>query len=146
MSSKLLAILIAAAAGSLMAFQGAMNASLSKYIGLMRATLVVQLTGTLIVLVALIAGLGRGSWSRLTDAPWYTFLGGLLGVLIVYGVAASIPRAGAAIATTAIIAAQVTTALIIDHFGLFGLKECAFTWWKAAGLVLLAVGTKLMLN
>ncbi|MDN5366221.1 MAG: bacterial/archaeal transporter family-2 protein, partial [Thermacetogenium sp.] len=36
--------------------------------------------------------------------------------------------------------------LIIDHFGLFGLKEIPFTWWKLLGIVLLATGAKLMLN
>jgi transporter family-2 protein len=146
MLTKIWPMLIAAAAGSLMAVQGSMNSVLSKFIGLMRATFVVQLTGTVIVLAALAVGLGKGSWGRWTEAPWYTFSGGFLGVLIVYGVAASIPRVGVAIATTAIVVAQVTTALVIDHFGLFGLKEIPFTWWKAAGLVLLAVGTKLMLN
>jgi transporter family-2 protein len=43
------------------------------------------------------------------------------------------------------VAAQVTTALLIDHFGLFGLQAIPFSWWKAAGLALLAIGTRLML-
>jgi len=146
MGSKLIPFLIAAASGTLMAFQGSLNSGLSKFIGLMKATFVVQLTGTVIVLIALLVGLGKEPWGKVAQAPWYTFLGGLLGVLIVYGVAASIPHVGVAIATTAIVVAQVTTALVIDHFGMFGLKEIPFTWWKAAGLALLAVGTKLMLN
>jgi transporter family-2 protein len=61
-------------------------------------------------------------------------------------VVASIPRVGVALATTAIIVGQVATALLIDHFGWFGLEKMPFTWWKAAGLVLLAAGARLMLN
>jgi transporter family-2 protein len=29
---------------------------------------------------------------------------------------------------------------------MFGLKEIPFTWWKLAGIALLATGAKLMLN
>jgi transporter family-2 protein len=36
--------------------------------------------------------------------------------------------------------------MMIDHLGLFGLDKIPFSWWKVAGLVLLAAGTRLMLN
>ena len=73
----------------------------------------------------LVAGLlpfiGTGSLAKVLEAPWYTWLGGILGAAIIYTVtvAASIPPEVAAAATTAIITAQVVTACIIDHFGLF---------------------------
>ena len=60
-------------------------------------------------------------------------------------VATSIPRLGVAVATTAIIVAQVSTALLIDHLGLFGLQAVPFTWLKLVGMVLLAGGALLML-
>ncbi len=65
---------------------------------------------------------------------------------IIYLVQASISKLGVAIATTAIVFGQVSTALLIDHFGLFGLREIPFTWWKLLGLIFLATGAKLMLN
>ena len=60
-------------------------------------------------------------------------------------VAYSIPQLGVAIATTAIIVAQVSTALLIDHLGLFGLQAIPFTWQKLAGMLFLATGALLML-
>jgi len=141
-----LALLIALVAGIAMAFQGALNSALAKITGLLQATLVVHLTATLAVGILLFFPLSDGRLGRIWHCPWYLWLGGLIGVVITYGVVASIPRVGVALATTAIIVGQVTSALVIDHFGLFGLDKIPFTWWKAAGLVLLATGTRLMLN
>lgn len=140
------ALILALVSGVAMAVQGALNSALAKITGLLQATLIVHLTATLAVALLLLFPLSPGSLTKITGAPWYLFLGGLVGVLITYGVAASIPKAGAALATTAIIVGQVTMALIIDHWGFFGLEKIPFTWWKAAGLVLLAAGARLMLN
>lgn len=140
------ALLLAALAGATMAVQGTLNASLSKVVGLLEATLIVMIIGALTTLLALYPlGLGKGNILKGGAAPWYTFGGGVLIVLITYGVAASIPKVGVANATTAIVAAQVTTALFIDHCGFFGMETLPFTWWKAAGLVFLAAGTYIML-
>ncbi|GFN22957.1 DMT family transporter [Thermanaeromonas sp. C210] len=141
-----LALIIALVAGVAMAVQGSLNAALAKITGLLQATLVVHLTATIATALLLLWPLSPGSLGKITQTPWYLLLGGLIGVLITYGVMASISRAGAALATTAIIVGQVTMALIIDHLGLFGLNKIPFTWWKALGLVLLAAGARLMLN
>ncbi|MDN5326346.1 MAG: bacterial/archaeal transporter family-2 protein [Moorella sp. (in: firmicutes)] len=141
-----LALLIALVSGIAMAFQGSLNSALAKITGLLQATLIVHLTATLAVGILLFFPLSDGHLGRIWQCPWYLWLGGLIGVAITYGVVASIPRVGVALATTAIIVGQVTTALIIDHFGLFGLDKIPFTWWKAAGLVLLATGARLILN
>ena len=74
--------------------------------------------------------MGKGDFALYHKAPWYLYLGGIIGVLITYGVVTSIPKLGAASATTAIIVGQVLTALIIDQLGLLGLKEISFTWMK----------------
>jgi transporter family-2 protein len=146
MNLNLLALLLAALAGSTMAIQGALNAALGKVVGLLEATLIVMSIGLLTALLTVYPlGLGKGNLTKLTEAPWYAFLGGVLIVLITYGVVASIPRVGVANATTAIVAAQVTTAIIIDHCGLFGMKAIPFSWWKVLGLALLAAGTRIML-
>lgn len=142
----LFALVLALLSGVAMALQGSLNAALAKIIGLLQATLVVHLTATITVIFLLLFPLSPGSLGEIAQAPWYLLLGGIIGVLITYGVVVSIPRAGVALATTAIIVGQVTTALIIDHWGLFGLEKIPFTWWKALGLVLLASGACLMLK
>jgi len=140
------AILIAMAAGISMAVQGSLNAVLGKYVGEIEATLFVHIIGTMAIALIVILGLGKGKLGNFVNAPWYAFLGGIISVLIIYGVLASIPKIGVALATTAIIVGQVSTALLIDHFGFFGLDKIPFTWVKLVGLILLAAGAKLMLN
>ncbi|MEC9488609.1 MAG: DMT family transporter [Halanaerobium sp.] len=146
MSSFLSGFLFASLAGLLMAVQGSINSVLGKKVGLWEANLIVHVTGVFVlVLILFLLRVGSSGFHKLSQAPWYTFLGGLLGVMIIYGVTVSIPKLGVAIATTAIVVAQVSTALVIDHFGLFGLEEVPFSWLKALGLVFLAIGTRLML-
>jgi transporter family-2 protein len=146
MKLALIPLLTGIIAGISMALQGSLNTILSKVIGLLEANFVVHVIGVVALVVLLLFRLGQGDLARMGEAPWYAYLGGLLSVVILYTVMASISQLGVSIATTAIIVGQVSTALIIDHFGLFGLREIPFTWWKALGVVLLATGAKLMLN
>jgi len=146
MHLALIPLLLALAAGVTMALQGSLNTVLGKVVGLLEATFYVHVIGTVALVVLLLFGLGQGNLGRYAQAPWYVYLGGILGVAIIYLVQASISRLGVAIATTAIVVGQVSTALLIDHFGLFGLRAIPFTWWKLLGLIFLATGAKLMLN
>lgn len=142
-----MALILALLSGVLMAVQGSLNAVLSKVIGLIETTLVVHVIGTIILLVAvLILRIGHGSLANYAQAPWYSYLGGVISVFIIYLVAASIPKVGAANATTAIIVGQVLTALVIDHLGMFGLENIECHYRQLFGLVLLAAGAKLLLR
>lgn len=146
-SGNTLALLLAFVSGVLMAVQGALNAGLSKVVGLLETTFIVHITGTIVILILLFGfKMGKGNLSAFAEAPWFLYLGGLVGVGIIYLVAASIPEVGAANATTAIIVGQVLTAIIIDHFGAFGLEQMSYGWNQIIGLVLLAIGGKLLLS
>ena len=143
----MLPLLLALISGVLMAVQGSLNTALSKVVGLLETTFIVHVTGTILLVVLLfVFPMGKGDLSVLSEAPWYAYLGGLVGVGIIYLVAASIPAVGVANATTAIIIGQVLTAIIIDHFGLFGLEKVACSWNQIIGLILLVVGAKLLLK
>lgn len=146
-SSEALALVLALISGILMAVQGSLNAALSKVIGLLETNFVVHVVGTGILIMLLFVGrLGRGNLHALSQAPWYTYLGGVISVFIIYLVAASIPKVGVANATTAIIVGQVLTAMLIDHFGGFGLERIPCGWIQMVGLLLLAIGARLLLK
>jgi len=146
-STTLLALTIAALAGVTMALQGSLNSALGKIVGLLEATFIVHVTGLILVSILLFAfQLGNGQLVKAHAAPWYTLLGGILNVAILYGVVSSIPRVGVAPATTAIIAGQVLTATVVDNFGLFGLTEIPFNWWRLIGVALLAGGAWCLLH
>ena len=146
LSKDITFLLIACLAGIAMAGQGSMNSAVSKALGLSEATFIVHLTATLTVLVILILGFGDGNWSNYSKVPWFYYIGGILGVIITYGVVMSISKLGAGNATTAIIVGQVLTACLIDHFGLFSVDKVCFTIWRALGIVFLALGAKLLLK
>jgi transporter family-2 protein len=147
MTADMMALVFAALAGLTMAVQGAMNSALSAATGLWGATFVVHVIG-LAVSTAFLLGSGQGArlLAAVRASPPVNLLGGVLGVLIVYAVVRGISKVGAGAATTAIVVGQVTTAFLLDHFGLFGLKGLPLTWWRPAGLGLLAVGAYLLLR
>ncbi|WP_420851987.1 DMT family transporter [Pelotomaculum isophthalicicum] len=144
---EILPLAIAALAGIIMAIQGSINSALGKVIGLWEATLVVHVVGLLLVTVLLfVCRLGDGCLANISHVPWYTYLGGILGVLIVYGVVSTMPKVGVAPATTAIIVGQVFTAGLVDHFGLFGMEKIPFSLWNVLGTLLMAGGAWLILK
>ena len=133
-------------AGLLMAVQGSINGQVSKSIGTLESNFLMHLIGLAIIMLLLfVVRIGDGDFSKLSEVPWYGYTSGLINVVIIYGVMVSISRLGAAPATTAIIVGQVTTAALIDWLGLFGLEKTAYSLWQAAGIVLLAVGARLLL-
>lgn len=147
MSARILALIIALFSGVAMAVQGGMNSALGKITGLLEATLIVHGTATAVILTTMILlRTGNSNLNRVAQAPWYLLLGGFIGVLITYGVVASIPRVGVSLATTAIIVGQVSAAMLIDHLGMFGLQKIPVTWMQFLGLLLLVAGGRLMLR
>lgn len=147
MGIKVMAFSIAAFAGITMAVQGTMNSSMGKTIGLLPTTLVVNAIGFLLVGILLFGfRLEKVQWSAFGQVPWYLYLGGVLGVIITYGVIHSMPKIGVAPATTAIILGQVFTAVIIDHFGIFGMHKLPFNWLRIVGTVLMAGGAWFLLK
>lgn len=142
---SLVYLIIAGLAGLTMAVQGSLNSMLGKKLGIVEASFIVHLTATLILIVVLVLNIKKGNITVWRQVPWYFYLGGLFGVIISFTVIVSIPKLGVAVATTAIITAQVSTAAVIDHFGVFGLERLPFTWIKFIGIIFLGIGVRLLL-
>lgn len=137
---------IAAISGAAMAFQGTFNAALSKSIGIWHSSMLVHLIGIATVLIIILfMGCGFSNFTRIGEVPWYAFLGGLLNVVIIYAVMRAIPEIGVGNATTAIIIAQVLTAVCIDALGAFGMDKYEFHYIDLLGIALLAAGAKILL-
>ena len=75
---------------------------------------------------------------------WYKWTGGLLGAFIVTVSLVSVSRIGAANMFVLIIAGQLITAVIIDHFGMLGLQQSTITLQKTIGVMLLVFGVYLV--
>ncbi len=146
MSGRMFALTVGLLAGVLMAAQGSLNTVLGKAVGRSVATLVVQVTGALAAGALVLSGVEKADWPGLGRVPWYVYLGGVIGVAIVFAVVVSMGRLGVATATTAILFGQITAAAIIDHFGLFGIPRVPFSLFKVLGLALFTAGARILLG
>ncbi|RYM05548.1 DMT family transporter [Sporolactobacillus sp. THM7-7] len=77
-------------------------------------------------------------------SPWWLWIGGLLGVIFVASNILLLPLLGAALTVVSIVCGQMVIAMLIDHFGWFGVARHPINWPRLAGLVLLIVGVLLV--
>ncbi len=132
-----------------MSFQGVFNAALSKRAGLLGASAAVHVIGAVVTGLLLVGTflLGRQLLPNdfsLARIPWYAYLGGVLSVLIIGGVALAFPVTGAGLGVSVIVTAQLAAALVLDQFGWFESPKVAVTWLRLIGVAFLVVGTRLV--
>lgn len=131
--------------GVSMALQGAVNAVLGKKVGSIEAAFVVHVVGSAILGAVLLTGMTGGSVKGTLQAPWWSLLGGPLSVAIIWGVLWSMKNVGVGSATTAIVAAQITAALLLDTLGITG-QKVPIDVSKGLGAVLFVAGAYLLLR
>lgn len=142
---KIVPLLVAALAGASMAVQGSFNAVLGKKAGSFEASFIVHLIGAVLLGGLLAFGFGQGGVRKALDAPWWSFLGGPLSVLIIWGVLTSVAEVGVSNANTAIVAAQIVTAIVLDCIGITG-QKVSIGWMKVVGAMLFIGGVYLLLR
>ena len=145
MNGGLLALVLAVIGGVLLAVQAPTNALLGKASGSpIVAAFISFLIGTIALGAAVLGTSGRPFDPSLRQVPWYAWLGGFYGAFFVAVAAFGAPRVGVGVLLTAAIAGQLAAALVLAHFGLFGLARHPVTLTRAAGLVLVLVGAALV--
>jgi transporter family-2 protein len=110
-------VLFALAAGAMLPIQFGINAQLATWVGgSLRAALVSFVVGALGLFVAALF-VARGCPDRAGDAPWWVWIGGLLGAFYVLGSIVTAPKLGAATLVALILAGQAIASLLVDHYG-----------------------------
>ncbi len=143
MGLTILAISLAVIAGAAIAIQSALNNILTKYAGVWTTNSVVHGSG-LIVAVCITLLLGKYQFASLGEAPWYSLLGGTLGVCIVASVIFAITQLKVGYTITILVVSQVVAATLIDHFGLLGSPIVTMDWKRVLGIGLLIAGALLI--
>ena len=77
-------------------------------------------------------------------APWWMYLGGLLGAFYVCASVVLTPRLGVATTIGLFLAGQVIASLVIDNFGLFGTPVQAASIPRILGALLIIVGVAIV--
>jgi len=80
------------------------------------------------------------SAAAIREAPWWNWVGGPLGALIVLGGATLVSELGAALFLALVVSGQLLCSLLLDHFALMGLPEQPITPGRAIGAVLVVAG------
>lgn len=135
--------LLAAGAGACIALQASANGNFRKNLGdnaLVAAGF--SILGTIITatLALLILRPPVPAASALRETPWWNWIGGPLGALIVLAGAALTARLGAALFIALVISGQLLCSLVLDHFALMGLSEQPVTAGRVFGAVLVVAG------
>ena len=141
------AVVLTAFTGGLVALQAPVNSMLGRAIGTWQAAALSFAIGT--VALALVAALAGGGLGRIGDARHVSLVyltGGLLGAAYVTSVLVTVRTIGLGGVTAATIAAQLALSVAVDHFGLIGVARQPVTAAKAAGVLLLAAGTYLVVR
>ena len=125
--------------GFFLASQAPINAALARSLGDPVLAACISF-GIGFVILAVLSAV-RGAWpsgSAMAAAPWWSWLGGLLGAFYVAVVIWGVPQLGVVSTVAALIFGQVAAALILDAVGAFGLPVHAITWQRllAAGMIL----------
>jgi transporter family-2 protein len=103
----------------------------------------VQLVLSAAILV--IARSGTGGLSGAFRTPAWMWLGGVMGLTVVFAITFAQPRIGATATIGILIAGQLVMGAVIDRFGLFGVDRIDISAPRAAGIVLLGIGAALSL-
>lgn len=139
-------LLLALIGGAMIPFQAGINAQLAQLVhGPIRAALVSFLVGTIALLVAAaVVPRPLPSVSKLGGAPWWVWIGGIIGAFYVAVSVIAAPRLGAAALIGAIVAGQLGAALLIDQFGWVGFPVQHVSPGRIAGVACLFAGVLLV--
>jgi transporter family-2 protein len=142
----LLAALVTIVVGGLIALQAPINSGLGRATGTFPAAAISFTTGTML-LVTIVLLTGQVDQVRgITNVRWPYLLGGLLGAAYVTTVLLTVRRLGAGGVTAATVAGQLTTAVMLDQFGVLGLEKSPITTGRVIAILLLFTGTYLMIR
>lgn len=121
--------------------QPVINAALVRIVGSPVAAATISVFVTLVCLLALLPFSGGTLRpSVVVTLPWWSLVGGFIGVGLVAGGAALSPMTGAALFFVCMVAGQLLGASIADHFGAFGLPVRPFSIMRFIGLAMVMAG------
>jgi transporter family-2 protein len=126
--------LLAMGAGCCIALQAAANGKLRHNIESPLFASYFSICGTILIstLAMLIVRPSLPASAAIRDTPWWNWIGGPLGALIVL--------AGAAVFISLVVGGQLLCSLFLDHFALMGLEQKVITPGRVLGALLVLAG------
>jgi transporter family-2 protein len=140
----LLLVLFAVVGGLFLPIQAGVNTRLAHYVGgPVRASMISFAVGAIALLVVVLLFYRSGA-VHARSAPWWAWVGGLLGAFYVTATVVVPVRIGAAPFFGILVAAQLVMGVLIDRFGLIGFPERGLSPLRVLGVALLVGGALLV--
>jgi bacterial/archaeal transporter family-2 protein len=138
-------VLLSLLTGIAIAVQTGVNTQLRLHLGgALPAVFVSFAVGMILIVFALVGARTPFPLAQLTRAPWWMWLGGVLGVFIVSTNIIVAPRLGAALLMSLAIAGQLGAAVVLDHYGAFAFPVHPISLGRVVGSALLIAGVALI--
>ena len=100
--------------------------------------------GAITAIIIGLTGWDPAVFTRLKEVPLWLLTAGVMGGLLVFGIAWTMPQLGAGTAFVLLIAGQVISGMIFSHFGLLGSPVEPISMVKIVGVVLLISGVAIV--
>lgn len=141
--SHALLILAMLVGGVTVAVQPSINARLAEKTGFLQASTISFAVGTCVLLILSTLS-SQGSFRRIGEADWWQLTGGFLGAFFVTMTIVAVPRIGTTAVLALTIVSQLVAGLVLDHYGLFGMRGIPLDAKRVLGVSLLLVGVFLV--
>lgn len=146
MLTRLVFALLVALGGAGLTVQMAWNARLRTSTDSPVLTTIISVCVTLLSLALLWASgaTNRGSIPAFNSLPKWAWFGGVFAAYYLVASLIGIPKLGAAVVFSLVIAGQMVAALILDSTGAFGVAQISLSTFRVLGTVLLLIGVILI--
>ena len=137
MNNSILFIILAVSAGAMIPFQSAMNTTLGKnlqspYFSALSVFIIAAIGLSIYILVPKQT---VPNPQQFTNAPKWSYLGGILGGTYILLIVVLAPKLGIGNVTVMVLLGQILAAMIIDQFGLLNATVHSLNWQRIIGLV-----------
>lgn len=146
MNNSLFYILLALVAGICIPTQAGINAQLSHWTRSPTLAAGVSFAvGTVcLILYVITTRTPLPPAAALSGAPWWIWSGGALGAFFVAGTIFLVPKLGATTMLALVLAGQMLTSLLLDHFGAFAFPVHPISLPRVLGVLMVAAGVILI--
>lgn len=125
-------------AGICLTLMSTLNNLLSQYLGIYIVAFIVHLYG--VILIGGYILFIRKEKIKILGLKWYLYLSGILGVTLVSMTSMTINHLGVTFTTCLSISGQLFMSMIIDHFGLFHVKQTKFYYQRIPYIIFICIG------
>lgn len=138
----LLLLLMGMTVGASVTSQSGINAQLRTRLNSpIQAALISFFVGTVaLAVISLLQGKQWPSLKALSSGPLWVWSGGVLGAFNITAAVILAPRLGALSLMMTVVAGQILTSLLLDHYGWLGYPRLPFSGYRFGGALLALIG------